>query len=105
MSFTSETLDRNWKIAWEKLMGKRMIIKRILIPDGSSRDSKTVNGVTGWTRIHERDLWYYIGAEVEIVDIGHEYGKYNEQVLIMPANSPKDFEGYWTSIHFLCPKT
>jgi hypothetical protein len=85
-------------------MGKIMIVERILIPDGSSRNSKTVNGVTGWTRIHERDLWYYVGAEVEIVDIGHEYGAYNEQVLIMPANSPKDFDGYWTLIHFLSPK-
>lgn len=100
----AENTHRSYKNAWKKWMGKIMIVERILIPDGSSRNSKTVNGVAGWTKIHERDSWYYVGAEVEIVAIGQEYGKYDEQVQICPENSPKDFDCVWTDIHFLSPK-
>ena len=99
-----EPYHRSWHVARKKWMGKIMIVERILIPDGSSRNSKTVNGVTGWTKIHEEDSWYYVGAEVEIVDIGHKYGEYDEQVQICPENSPKNFDCVWTNIHFLSPK-
>ena len=99
----AETPHRSFKSAWKKLMGKIMIVEHIPIPNGC-RNSKTVNGVTGYITIHENDSWYYVGAEVKIAGIGHEYGEYNHLVLICPAGSPEDFDCEWTAIWNLSPK-
>ena len=99
----AETPHRSLKSAWKKLMGKIMIVEHVPIPSGS-RNSKTVNGVTGYITIHENDSWYYVGAEVKIVGIGHEYGEYNNFVLICPVSSPEDFDCVWTATWNLSPK-
>ena len=98
----AETPHRSYKNAWKKWMGKIMIVEHIPMPIGC-RNSKTVNEVTGYTKIHESDYWYYVGAEVEIVGIGQEYGEYDNRVLICPANSPEDFDCEWTAIWNLSP--
>ena len=100
----AETHSRSYKIAEKKWVGKLMLVSHILFPEGC-RHTRTVNGVTGYTQILDRDSWYCIGAEVEIVELGHEYGEWDGSMLICPTNSPKHFECVRTMYWNLAPKS